>query len=99
LKNNGATSTVGLKIFVVATCPPVVDVIMAGHMSIHCDYLNLTEPIDPNELVNIPIFNRGLPPIIHALLGPQSSINLGGIGINEASIRAITTGFPCLLKV
>jgi hypothetical protein len=71
---------------------------MAGHTAIDCDYLNINEPRDPAEAINLPAFNQALPPIIHALLGPQSSISLGGIGINEESLRALGNGFPMFIE-
>lgn len=98
IKTNGSTSTVGLKIFMAATCPKVIDIGMAGRTAVDCDYLNMNEPRDPAETVNLPAFNRGLPPVIHAMLGPQSSISLGGIGINEDSLRALENDFPMFLE-
>jgi hypothetical protein len=98
IKNNGSTSTVGLTIFMAATCPQVIDISMAGRTAITCDYLNLNEPSDPAETINLPVFNQGIPPIIHAMLGPQSSISLGGIGIDEDSLRALVSGFPMFIE-
>ena len=81
-----------------ATCPQVIDISMAGRTAITCDYLNLNEPRDPAETINLPAFNQGIPPIIHAMLGPQSSISLGGIGIDEDSLRALVSGFPMFIE-
>ena len=89
IRNSGNTPTKNMRYFIGATCPQEFTVGMAGHMTIECDFTrrDLLDPVD--------IFNK--PPSkgdeSSAILGPQSSIALGGVGINERSLQAIRKGF------
>jgi hypothetical protein len=89
IKNSGNTPTENMKYFIGSSCPPELSWAMAGHMAIVCDFTR-QDILDPVE-----IFNRQAFKITEsaAILGPQSAVPLGGIGITEASIQAVIKGF------
>jgi hypothetical protein len=84
IKNSGNTPTKNMKYSIGATCPAELTWGMAGGMFVACDFTrdDLLDPVD--------VFSRNPKhEPFAAILGPQSSIELGGIGINENSLRAI----------
>lgn len=88
VKNSGNTPTKNMKYSIGATCPAELTWGMAGGMSVACDFTrdDLLDPVD--------VFKRNpKQEPFAAILGPQSSIELGGVGINENSLRAIMKGF------
>jgi hypothetical protein len=78
-----------MKYFIGATCPAELSWGMAGHMVIACDFTR-QDIVDPADIFNSPTTKDKE---AAAILGPQSGIALGGIGITEASIQAVLKGY------
>jgi hypothetical protein len=89
VKNSGNTPTKNMKYFIGASCPPELSWAMAGHMTILCD-LTRQDILDPVDLFNNPNSKNKEST---GILGPQSVIALGGLGITEASIKEVLKGF------
>jgi hypothetical protein len=89
IKNSGNTPTKNMKYFIGANCPRELNIAVVKHMAVACDFTR-QDIIDPVDLFNNPTFKDKEDA---AILGPQSAIALGGIGITEASIQAIAKGF------
>jgi hypothetical protein len=93
IRNNGNTPTKDMQYFVGATCPREMTWSMPGRMAIACDFTR-QDILDPVDIFQKPAFkDMGSA----AILGPQSAIGLGGIGITENSIQAILNGYQMYL--
>jgi hypothetical protein len=89
IKNSGNTPTKNMKYFIRASCPPESSWGMGGRMNIICDFTR-RDILDPVDVFSDPTSKKIESA---AILGPQSAIALGGIGITEASIQAVIKGF------
>src|SRR5664280_3451002 len=78
-----------MKYFIGASCPAEMSLAMAGRMTVECDFTR-RDIIDPVDIFNKPPTKGNASA---GILGPQSNIELGGIGINETSIQAVLKGF------
>jgi hypothetical protein len=89
IKNSGNTPTKNMRYFIAATCPPELDIIIGGYMGLSCNFMGPPQPEDPEVLMNDQTFKGKT----HAaLLGPQSVLPLGGVGVTEGSIQRIKDG-------
>jgi hypothetical protein len=93
IKNSGNTPTKNMRYLVIATCPSNLQFGLAPKQAVDCNFVERGEPVDPEDDLKLFANNKPIP----AIIGPQATAQLGGLGITESSFEAIKNGFHLYL--
>jgi hypothetical protein len=91
IKNSGNTPTKNMNYLAIASCAPTPAGLGAKQI-MYCEAAGFREPSDPADILGKPQIRSGT-----AIVGPQATVPVGGVGVTEDFIKALENGIPWFL--